>query len=271
LPTDPGDRNRTSPVAFTGNRFEFRAVGSGQSAAGSITALNVMMADSLGFAADWLERETAAGADFNAAVESFITHVMEEHSAVIFNGDGYSDVWHQEARRRGLPDLRTTPEALPELTSPEVVRIYEKAAVLRRDELRARQEIYLEQYCKTVRTEANLVIRMARTIIFPAAMRYQGELAATAGRLRDLGMDCRTTTLEHVTTSLRRLEDATAKLETALAACGERGEGLDAAEHYCNDVLPLMLEVREHADTLETMVADDLWALPNYQEILFGK
>ena len=271
LPTDPGDRNRTSPVAFTGNRFEFRAVGSGQSAAGSITALNVMMADSLGYAADWLERETAAGADFNAAVESFITHVMEEHSAVIFNGDGYSEVWHQEARRRGLPDLRTTPEALPELTSPEVVRIYEKAAVLRRDELRARQEIYLEQYCKTVRTEANLVIRMARTIIFPAAMRYQGELAATAGRLRNLGMDYRTTTLEEVTASLRQLQDATAKLETALAACGELGEGLDAAEHYCNDVLPLMLEVREHADTLETIVADDLWALPNYQEILFGK
>ena len=271
LPTDPGDRNRTSPVAFTGNRFEFRAVGSGQSAAGSITALNVMMADSLGFAADWLERETAAGADFNAAVESFITHVMEEHSAVIFNGDGYSEVWHQEARRRGLPDLRTTPEALPELTSPEVVRIYEKAAVLRRDELRARQEIYLEQYCKTVRTEASLVIRMARTIIFPAAMRYQGELAATAGRLRDLGMDCRTTTLEQVSESLRRLEDATTRLETALAACGELGEGLDAAERYCNDVLPLMLEVRGHADTLETLVADDLWALPNYQEILFGK
>lgn len=271
LPTDPGDRNRTSPVAFTGNRFEFRAVGSGQSAAGSITALNVMMADSLGFAADWLERETAAGADFNAAVESFITHVMEEHSAVIFNGDGYSEVWHQEARRRGLPDLRTTPEALPELTRPEVVTIYERAAVLRRDELRARQEIYLEQYCKTVRTEANLVIRMARTIIFPAAMRYQGELAATAGRLRDLGMDYRTTTLEAVTASLRQLQDATAKLETALAACGELGEGLDAAEHYCNDVLPLMLEVREHADTLETIVADDLWALPNYQEILFGK
>ena len=271
LPTDPGDRNRTSPVAFTGNRFEFRAVGSGQSAAGSITALNVMMADSLGFAADWLERETAAGADFNAAVESFITHVMEEHSAVIFNGDGYSEVWHQEARRRGLPDLRTTPEALPELTKPEVVTIYERAAVLRRDELRARQEIYLEQYCKTVRTEANLVIRMARTIIFPAAMRYQGELAATAGRLRDLGMDYRKTTLEEVTASLRRLQDATAKLETALAACGELGEGLEAAERYCNDVLPLMLEVREHADTLETIVADDLWALPNYQEILFGK
>lgn len=271
LPTDPGDRNRTSPVAFTGNRFEFRAVGSGQSAAGSITALNVMMADSLGFAADWLERETAAGADFNAAVESFITHVMEEHSAVIFNGDGYSEVWHQEARRRGLPDLRTTPDAIPEITTPHVVEIYEREGVLTRDELRARQEIYLEQYCKTVRTEANLVIRMARTIIFPAAMRYQGELAATAAHMRDIGLDIRTTTLEAVTTGLRQLQDATARLEASLAACGEAGEGLEAARRYCDEVLPLMLEVRGHADTLETLVADDLWALPNYQEILFGK
>lgn len=271
LPTDPGDRNRTSPVAFTGNRFEFRAVGSGQSAAGSITALNVMMADSLGFAADWLERETAAGADFNAAVESFITHVMEEHSAVIFNGDGYSEVWHQEARRRGLPDLRTTPDAIPEITTPQVVEIYEREGVLTRDELRARQEIYLEQYCKTVRTEANLVIRMARTIIFPAAMRYQGELAATAARMRDIGLDIRTTTLEAVTSSLRQLQDATARLESSLAACGDMGEGLEAARRYCDEVLSLMLDVRSHADTLETLVADDLWALPNYQEILFGK
>ena len=106
LPTDPGDRNRTSPIAFTGNRFEFRAVGSGQSAAGSITALNVMMADSLGYAANWLQKEIDGGKDRNAAVESFISHVIEEHSAVIFNGDGYSEIWHKEARRRGLPDLR---------------------------------------------------------------------------------------------------------------------------------------------------------------------
>ena len=118
---------------------------------------------------------------------------------------------------------------------------------------------------------ASLVIRMARTIIFPAGMRYQGELAGTAARMRDIGMDYRTTTLEEVTASLRQLQDATARLETALAACGELGEGLEAAQRYCADVLPLMLEVRSHADALETMVADDLWALPNYQEILFGK
>lgn len=271
LPTDPGDRNRTSPVAFTGNRFEFRAVGSSQSAAGSITALNAMMADSLGFAADWLEREITSGTAFNAAVESFISHVIEEHSAVIFNGDGYSEVWHNEARRRGLPDLRNTPEALPELTRPEVIALYEGQGVLNRAELKARQDIYLEQYCKTVRTEANLAIRMARTIIFPAGMRYQGELAGTAAQLQAIGKDYKTMTLDEVTAHLRGLQTATARLEDVLAEVGQLGESLDAAQRYCEEVLPLMKEVRYYADLLETRVADDLWALPNYQEILFGK
>ena len=141
LPADPGDRNRTSPVAFTGNRFEFRALGSSQSAADSITALNAMMADSLGHAADWLERELAAGGDFNAALQSYIEHVIEEHSAIIFNGDGYSDIWHKEAARRGLPNLRTTPEALPELTRPAVMELYESQRIMNRQELRARQDI----------------------------------------------------------------------------------------------------------------------------------
>lgn len=271
LPTDPGDRNRTSPVAFTGNRFEFRALGSSQSAAGSITALNVMMADSLGYAADWLERELKEGKAFAAALQSFISHVIDEHAAVIFNGDGYSDIWHKEARRRGLPDLRTTPEALAELTRPEVVEAYEKAGVLRREELKARQEIYLEQYCKTIRTEALLVIRMATTTIFPAAVRYQGELAHTAANLRALGQDFRTVTLDAVTTSLRGMQDAVIRLEKALQNAETLGYGFDAATSYCEAVLPSMKEVRVHADRLETLVADDLWSLPTYQEILFGK
>jgi len=271
LPTDPGDRNRTSPVAFTGNRFEFRAVGSSQSAAGSITALNAMMADSLGYAADWLEREMASGNSLNAAVESFIEHIIEEHSAVIFNGDGYSEIWHKEAERRGLPNLRNTPAALPELTKPEVIQLYEEQGVLNRAELKARQDIYLEQYCKTVRTEARLTIRMARTIIFPASMRYQGELANTASRMRDLGLDYRTVALDEITEWQRGMQDATARLESCLTGLESAGEGLDAACRYCNEVLPLMQEVRRNADMLETRVADDLWALPNFQEILFGK
>ena len=271
LPADPGDRNRTSPVAFTGNRFEFRALGSSQSAAGSITALNTMMADSLGFAADWLERKLGEGMPFNAALESFIGHVMDEHSAVIFNGDGYSEVWHKEAVRRGLPNLRNTPEALPELTLPEVIALYETHGVLNRAELKARQEIYLEQYCKSVRTEANLVIRMARTVIFPAGMRYQGELAATAAQMQAVGKEARTRTLDEVTEYLRGLQDACGQLEAVLAEVEALGMGMDAARRYCNDVLPQMQEVRRYADHLETRVADDLWPLPNYQEILFGK
>ena len=271
LPADPGDRNRTSPVAFTGNRFEFRALGSSQSAAGSITALNTMMADSLGFAADWLEKELAQGKTFNQALESFISHVIDEHSAVIFNGDGYSEVWHKEAERRGLPNLRTTPEALAELTKPEVVNLYEKAGVLNRAELKARQEIYLEQYCKTVRTEANLVIRMANTIIYPAGMRYQGELAATAANMRAIGKDPKTVTLAEITSNLRLMQDACGQLEEVLAKADSLGYGFEAALSYREYVLPRMVEVRRYADMLEVRVADDLWALPNYQEILFGK
>ncbi|WP_296303831.1 glutamine synthetase III [uncultured Desulfovibrio sp.] len=271
LPTDPGDRNRTSPVAFTGNRFEFRALGSSQSAAGSITALNAMMSDSLNHAADYLEKEISAGKDVNAAIQSYVEHVIEEHSAIIFNGDGYSEIWHKEAARRGLPNLRNTPEALPELIRPEVVALYEGNGILNRAELKARHDIYLEQYCKTLRTEATLVIRMARTIIFPAGMRYQGELAETAARMKAVGMDIRVDMLRDVTEQLRGMQDAVVRLETALGGVDGQSDLLTRARLYCEEVLPLMGEVRRYADLLETRVADDLWDLPSYQEILFGK
>ena len=271
LPTDPGDRNRTSPIAFTGNRFEFRALGSSQSAAGSITALNAIMADSLGHAADFLEGELARGKDLNTAIQHYVQHVIEEHSAVIFNGDGYSSIWHAEAERRGLPNLRTTPEAMPELIRPEVIDLYERLGILNRAELKARYDIYLEQYCKTVRTEAILTTRIARTIIFPAAMRYQGELAETAARMKAIGKDFRTMTLDEVTEQLRGLQDATRSLEATLASVDGKGDFLARATRYCTEVLPLMSEVRRYADLLETRVADDLWDLPSYQEILFGK
>ncbi|WP_297228237.1 glutamine synthetase III [uncultured Desulfovibrio sp.] len=271
LPTDPGDRNRTSPVAFTGNRFEFRALGSSQSAAGSITALNAMMSDSLNDAADYLEKEISGGKDLNAAIQAYVEHVIEEHSAIIFNGDGYSEIWHKEAVRRGLPNLRNTPEALPELIRPEVVALYESNGILNRAELKARHDIYLEQYCKTLRTEATLVIRMARTIIFPAGMRYQGELAETAARMKAVGMDIRVDMLRDVTEQLRGMQDAVVRLETALGGVDGQSDLLTRARLYCEEVLPLMDEVRRYADLLETRVADDLWDLPSYQEILFGK
>ncbi|MBQ9537535.1 MAG: glutamine synthetase III [Desulfovibrionaceae bacterium] len=271
LPTDPGDRNRTSPMAFTGNRFEFRALGSSQSAASSVTALNAMMADSLGFAADWIERELANQVPFNAAVQSFICHVIEEHSAVIFNGDGYSEVWHKEAHRRGLPDLTTTPQALPELTKPDVVDLFERQGILKPMELAARQDIYTDQYCKTVHTEAKLVIRMARTVIYPAGMRYQGELARTAKELLAIGKDARTHTLDEVTTHLRTLQTNVVKLEKLVQEIEGLSDHSVMAQRYCNDILPIMQEIRTAADALEVLVPDDLWALPNYEEILFDK
>ncbi|WP_297215687.1 glutamine synthetase III [uncultured Desulfovibrio sp.] len=271
LPTDPGDRNRTSPVAFTGNRFEFRALGSSQSAAGSITALNAMMSESLNHAADFLEQQLAEGKDMNEAIQRYVQHVIEEHSAIIFNGDGYSDVWHREAVRRGLPNLRNTVEALTELIRPDVIELYESNGILNRAELKARHDIYLEQYCKTLRTEATLVVRMARTIIFPAGMRYQGELAETAARMQAIGMDFRVDMLRDITEQLRGMQDAVAQLDKLLSGMDAEEDLARRAKGYCEIILPAMNRVRHFADLLETRVADDLWALPSYQEILFGK
>lgn len=271
LKADPGDRNRTSPIAFTGNRFEFRAVGSSQSAAGPLTALNTMMADSLKFSADWLEAKLAAGQNLNDAVQSLISHIIEEHSAVIFNGDGYSDIWHKEAARRGLPNHRTTPEAIPEYTRPETIALYEAMGVLNRTELKARHEIHLEQYCKTVRTEANLVSRIGRTIIVPAVVRYQGELAATCVSMQAIGKNFRTQVLDEVTEYHWHMHDALTQLDEALEKAPSVGDSLAQAQFYCETILPAMESVRTWADKLELRVADDLWHLPSYQEILFGK
>ena len=268
LPMDPGDRNRTSPFAFTGNRFEFRAVGSSHSIAGAQVALNTMMAESLDYVATELEKLGKVNkTQFNEGVQKLLQKIMKEHDAVIFNGDGYSEAWHKEAAKRGLPNLKTTPEALPVLTSKDVVELFTKYGVLSEAELKSRQEIYLEQYVKTVATEANLVIRMARTVIFPAAMRYQGQLAETCASLKAIGHDFKMATLEEVTTKLRAMQVEVDKLEKLLAH--EGGDTLTHAKYMCEKVLPAMLAVRGYADALESVVADDLWPLPSYQEMLF--
>ncbi len=275
LPADPGDRNRTSPMAFTGNRFEFRAVGSSMSAAGPLAAMNTMMADSLGYAADYLEKALAEDPGrLNEAVQDFIQHIIEEHSAVIFNGDGYSEIWHKEAVRRGLPDLRTAPEALAVLGSDEVLELYDANKVLSKTELRARQEIYLEQYSKTIHTEAALLLRMGRTIICPAAIRYQGELAGVCASLTAMGRKPDTRILDNITEKIGALELELDKLEKNIAEglnYKEEGDAMRLGQFYCREVLPIMNEIRRYSDALELIVAEDLWVLPSYQEILFGK
>ncbi len=180
LPKDAGDRNRTSPFAFTGNRFEFRAVGSSQSIGASILTLNVIVAESVDFLATELEK--ADPDKLNETIQKLLKDIIDEHGSVIFNGNGYCEEWHVEAEKRGLPNLKSTIEALPAYTLPSTVAAFEKYGILTARELESRKEIAYEHYVKSVNVEANTVIEMAQTIIYPAAMRYQGELAGSGSR-----------------------------------------------------------------------------------------
>ena len=198
-----------------------------------------------------------------------IQEIVEEHSAVIFNGDGYSEIWHQEAERRGLPNYRTTPEALMVYTSPDVVDLYSRYNVLSRQELKARQEIYIEQYCKTIRAEANLVIRMGRTIIYPAGLRFQQELLRACLDMRALNREPDTVLLDDIDDTLRKLREGLEHLENNVDMKIE--DPVQEAHHKCTVVIPAMNAIRTLADHLETIVPEDLWPLPSYQEMLFVK
>jgi glutamine synthetase len=271
LPKDAGDRNRTSPFAFTGSKFEFRAVGSSQSIAGPLVILNTIVAESLDYIATQIEEKTGGKkAKLMEAVQDVLKDIAKKHKAIIFNGDNYSPEWHAEAEKRGLPNFRNTVDALAYVTgNKEYAALFEKYGVLSRREFDARNEIYTERYCKEINTEALLCHDIAKSMILPAAYRYQGELAATAAALKEAGAaKVDTSSLKTVTDLVAKLEKAIAGLEDALAHKAE-GSTLDHAKHYRDDVLPAMLEIRKIADQLEIIIADDLWPLPTYQEMLF--
>ncbi|OZC84074.1 glutamine synthetase type III [Rhodococcus sp. 06-412-2C] len=269
LPTDPGDRNRTSPFAFTGNRFEFRAPGSMQTVNGPMVTINTIMAEALDYMATNLETAVADGTDFDTAVQNLLTEIITEHGAVVFNGDGYSDNWQVEAEARGLPNLRTTLDALPELISESAMELFEKYKVFNHREMHSRYEIGLEQYALTVFVEARLTLEMGQTSILPAAVRYQTELAQNVSALKGAGVDdVDMTALQAVSAPLSELRAALAILKGALEA-DPGGEALAEAVHAKDELLPAMAAVRSASDTLEAMVADDLWPLPTYQEMLY--
>jgi glutamine synthetase len=271
LPKDAGDRNRTSPFAFTGNRFEFRAVGANQSIAGPLVAMNTIVCESLDWCATKLEKATGGDASkLNAAVQSLLAEIITECDKIIFNGDGYSKEWHEEAAKRGLLNLKTAAAALPVLGDKGIHELFTKYEVLSERELHSRLHIYLEQYVKTINTEALQTLEMARTLIFPAAIRYQNELASTCANLKLVGYEFDTDTLDKITELVKCLQDSIAALDKTLSHSG--GVSLDAeVVHFCDDVLPAMVLVRKYADELEGWVADDLWPLPTYQEMLFIK
>jgi glutamine synthetase len=271
LPKHAGDRNRTSPFAFTGNKFEFRAVGASQSIAGPLVALNTIMAESLDAVATELERATGGDpARLPAAVETLLQQIIAAHNAVIFNGNGYSPEWHAEAARRGLPNHRTTPEALDQLVAAKNVAMFAKYGVLSERETRSRYEIYMDRYCKDINAEGQAALQIAKTMILPAAYRYQGELVDIATKLQTLGQQPHMGTLERLTGLVGTLEKRIDTLEHALDHHGD-GDVRREAGHFHDTVIPAMQALRETADQVEAILPDDLWPLPTYREILFIK
>ena len=267
LPTDPGDRNRTSPFAFTGNRFEFRAPGSMQSIAGPMVTINTILAEALDHIATDIEAALAAGTEFNAAVQNVLEDIISAHGAVIFNGNGYGEDWTIEAEARGLPNLRTTIDALPQLVTEEAMELFEQYGVFNQREMHSRYEIALEHYLLSVSVEARLTLEMAKTVILPAAVRYQTELATNVAALQAVAVDADLADLHEVSAEIVKLRVGLTALAEVLAYEGWSVE--DEATHAGAEVLPAMAAVRSAADALEGVVADDLWPLATYQEMLF--
>ncbi len=267
LPTDPGDRNRTSPFAFTGNRFEFRAPGSLQSVAGPMVTINTIMAEALDYIATDLEAAVEAGTEFNVAVQNILAEIITNHGAAVFGGNGYSDDWQIEAAQRGLPNLRTTLDALPELISEDAMELFQKYNVFTHREMHSRYEIGLEQYAQSISVEARSTLEIGSTAILPAAVRYQTEVALNLGALKKAGVTVDTAPLDDISGPVT---DMRAALATLKAGVAEHLDGAEAEAKHAQDVLiPAMQAVRDAADLLEGIVADDLWPLPTYQEMLF--
>jgi glutamine synthetase len=270
LPKEAGDRNRTSPFAFTGNKFEFRAVGSSANIAGANTVLNTIVAESLDYIATELEKSIKAGKDLNSAIQGLLPGIIKESKKVIFNGNNYSEEWHMEAEKRGLPNLRNTVEALPVVIDPETTALFSKYKVYSEKELRSRFNILSEAYVKAVTIEGKTALNMAKTMILPAALRYQLEVgqsiaaAKAAGASSPAGLEAFGT----LVSTINEFQGQINKLEKALSHHAE-GEPFDHAKFTREHIFTALGSLREVADKLETIVADDLWPLPTYREMLF--
>ncbi|CAB4339500.1 unannotated protein [freshwater metagenome] len=260
LPLHGGDRNRTSPFAFTGNKFEFRALGSSMSLGFVNTALNTIVAESIDMMVDEVEAAKKKGKKRPDAILDTIKKTWKAHKRIVFDGDGYADAWQKEAAARGLANLRTTPDALPWIVAKSTVQVFEQYNVLNERELEARFEVAVEQYSTKLNIEAETAASMARTMILPAAVRYLAE-CKEAG-MTSLASELKSSADEFVK-RLRVLEKANASHPAA--------EGLKEAEYMRDKVIPAMDRTRETADKLEGLVADDLWPLPKYSEMLFIK
>jgi glutamine synthetase len=270
LPKDAGDRNRTSPFAFTGNRFEFRAVGAEMSVSGPLVAMNTIFAESFDYVATTLEKATKGKPEkLNDAVQDLLKKIITEHGAIVFNGDNYSEEWHKEAEKRGLPNFKTTPEALPVLVDDDIVELFEKYNVLTKVELHSRFDIYIDQYILKIMLEAKTALEMAETVIYPAAIRYQNELADTFLKLKELGVEYDINSLKDVAALVKDLKAGIADLTKQMVR--KETDHLKKAKACSTKIVGAMAAVRAASDKLEAIIADDIWPLPTYQEMLFLK
>ena len=273
LPRDAGDRNRTSPFAFTGNKFEFRAVSSGQSIAFPNLSLNLAVTESLDYIATQLEDATTGKGkkSIEDAVRDLLPKLIKENKRIIFNGNGYSEEWRKEAAKRGLLNLTNTVDALPELMKTDVIKTFEKYKVLNERELGARYEIALETYIKTINVEAQVMVLLADRYILPAALEFQKNVALSVKAVKDAGGTSREgkKLLDKVTKLVDDLRSRSEKLTKALDA--HAGSTEKHAKHMRDAVVPAMADLREAGDQLEVAMPHELWPLPTYREMLFIK
>jgi glutamine synthetase len=272
LPRDAGDRNRTSPFAFTGNKFEFRAVSSNQSIGYPNIALNVAVTESLDDLATQLEAAIRGGKKLETAVAELLPKIIKDNKQIIFNGNGYSIEWEKEARKRGLLNLKNTVDALPQLVTKDAIALFTKYKILNERELHARYEIMVETYNKTVNVEGQLMVLMANRYILPAAFDYQRQVGGSVAAVKAAGGRSveGKKTLDVLVKLTDELRKRTEKLAHALEHEGN-GSAEKHAKHYRDAVVPAMEALRETGDQLELMIPHGTWPLATYREMLFIK
>ena len=266
---DATDRNRTSPFAFTGNKFEFRMVGSADSVSSPNTTLNAIVAEAFCEAADILEKAD----DFDMAVHDLIKKYLTEHQRIIFNGNGYSDEWVAEAERRGLPNIKSMVDAVPTLTTPKAIALFEKFHIFTKAELESREEILYETYSKTINIEALTMLHMAKKQIIPAVIAYTTELATSISSVKDACPVADTSVQEgmliEISSLLAEMQKAVVTLEKAQEEAFAIPDPKDNAVAYKDEVVPAMDAVRAPADKLEMLVDKDMWPIPTYGDLMF--
>ncbi len=269
---DATDRNRTSPFAFTGNKFEFRSLGSSCSISGPNITLNTIVAEELSRIADRLEEDVANGIELGKAVGALIKEIYKQHKRIIFNGNNYSDEWVAEAERRGLLNLRTTPDALPCFVARKNIEMYEKHKVFTETEMHSRDDIHMESYCKVMNIEALTMLDMAKKQILPAVIKFIKEVSETAVAAKSIGVpaDVEVELASKLSSLVAELNESIGALEFAVAESHKINEHYKLMFFIRDEIIPTMNSVRAAADELETLVGEEYWPFPTYDALLFN-